>query len=95
MFKFYLGPRQVIQEMSSATLENRSIKVRKQVIRLRKKLYANQNPVILITYDCSSMQIRDSKEINKWAGWIAGKITLLAEICKRPLKARVALNTSG
>ena len=90
--KFYLGPRQVIQEMSFASLENRSIKIRKQIIRLWKKLYANQAPVILITYDCSSMQSKDPKEVTKWAQWIAGKITLLAEICKKPLKTRVALS---
>ncbi len=89
--QFYLGPRQVIQEMSFATLENRSIKIRKQVIKLWKKLYANHDPVILITYDCSTMLNRDSKEINRLAQWIAGKITLLSEICKKPLKTRVAL----
>jgi hypothetical protein len=89
--QFYLGPRQVIQEISFATLENRSIKIRKQIIKLWKKLYANQDPVILVTYDCSSNQNKESKEVNKWAQWIAGKITLLAEITKRPLKTRIAL----
>ena len=89
--QFYLGPHQVIQEMSFSTLENRSIKVRKQVIRLWKKLYVARDPIILIAYDCSSTQSRDPREANKLAQWIAGKITLLSEIRKRPLKTRIAL----
>lgn len=89
--QFYLGPRQVIQEMSFSTLENRSIKARRQIIRLWKKLFATQNPAIIITYDCSSGAPSDLREINKLAGWIAGKITLLSEIGKKPLKIRIAL----
>jgi hypothetical protein len=89
--QFYLGPRQVIQEMSFATLENRSIKVRKQVIKLWKRLYAVRDPVILIACDCWAMQNGDIKEANRLAQWIAGKITLLSEICKKPLKTRIAL----
>ena len=86
--QLYLGPRQVIHEMAFSTLEDRSIKTRKQVIRLWKKLFANRNPIIVIAYDCVSQDLR---EINKLAGWIAGKITLLSEIGKQPLKIRLAL----
>ncbi|MGH2613426.1 MAG: hypothetical protein ACRDFB_10330, partial [Rhabdochlamydiaceae bacterium] len=88
--QFYLGPRQVIQEMSFATLENRTIKVRKQVIRLWKKLYAQQSPIILIPYDCCTRP-HDQRECSKLAQLIAGKISLLTEIVKKPVKVRIAL----
>ncbi len=88
--QFYLGPRQVIQELSLEALENRTITVRKQIICLWKKLYAKRSPIILITYDCCTRS-HDQKESNKLAQLIAGKISLLTEIVKKPVKVRIAL----
>jgi hypothetical protein len=91
--QFYLGPRHVVQELSFASLENRTIKIRKQVIRLWKKLYARCNPIVVISYDLTSALQRDLREMNKLAQFIAGKISLLTEITKRPLKTRIVLTS--
>lgn len=89
--QFYIGPRQIIEEISFSTLENRSIKGRKQIIRLWKKLYARNVPLVVVTYDCSSGSNTDLRELNKLAQFIAGKVSLLTEISKKQIKLRIAL----
>lgn len=89
--QFYLGPNQIIQEVSFATLEDRTIKIRKQIIRLWKKLYARKDPIILIAYNCFSNEHQNLRDLNKLAQLIAGKVSLLSEITKKPLQIRIAL----
>jgi hypothetical protein len=89
--QFYLGPQQVIQEMSFSALENRSIKVRRHVIKLWKKLYAKQEPIVIVTCNCFDQTISDLKELGKYAQLVAGKISLLTEIRQAPIKVRVVL----
>lgn len=89
--QFYIGPRQVIEEISFPTLENRSIKGRKQIIRLWKRLFSKTSPLVVVAYDCGLEPTGDLKEQNKLAQLIAGKASLLAEISKKPIKLRVAL----
>lgn len=89
--QFYIGPRQVIEEIAFSTLEDRSIRARKQIIRLWKKLYAKNPPLVVVAYDCGSGPIEDLKEFNRLAQLIAGKASLLSEISKRQIKLRIAL----
>lgn len=89
--QFYVGPRHIFQELSFSTLENRSIKSRKQIIRLWKRLYARHEPIVVVTLDCDTLRQGDLKELNKIAQLIAGKISLLSEIVKGTIKLRIAL----
>lgn len=87
--QFYLGPNQVIQEISFAALEDKSIYGRRKTIKLWKKLYVRRDPIIIIAYDCLSTQ--NLRDLNRLAQLIAGKASLLSEIIKKPLKIRIAL----
>lgn len=89
--QFYLGPNQVIQEISFAALEDKSIRGRRKTIKLWKKLYVRRDPIIIVAYDCLSTQKDDLRELNRLAQLIAGKVSLLSEITKKPLKVRIAL----
>lgn len=89
--QFYLGPNQVAQEISFSSLEDRSIKTRRQTIRLWKKLYVRRDPIVVVTYDCFSKESENLRELNRLAQLIAGKISLLSEITKKPVKVRIAL----
>lgn len=89
--QFYLGPNQVIQELSFAALEDKSIKGRKKTIKLWKMLYAKRDPIIVITYNCFSQEQNNLRDLNRLAQLIAGKIALLSEITKKPVKVRIAL----
>ncbi len=89
--QFYLGPNQVIQEISFSALEDRSIRIRKKMIRLWKKLYVRRDPIVIITYNCFSNERENLRDLNRLAQLISGKISLLSEITKKPLKVRVAL----
>lgn len=89
--QFYLGPKQLIQELSLATVRDRTIIVRKSLIQLWKKLYSKHPPLIVIAYNCWSTISDDARETAKAARVIAGKLSLLSEIAKEPLKIRIAL----
>lgn len=89
--QFYLGPTQVIQEISYTALEDKSIKVRKKIIKLWKSLYAHRDPIIVVVYNCFSSEHQNLRELNQLAQLIAGKVTLLSEITKKPCKIRIAL----
>ena len=91
MIQYFFGPKQVIQEIEFPTLENRSIKMRKQVIRLWKKLYQNRDPIVVIVQDWTSEEHQNAREINRLAQLIGGKLSLLSEICKKPIKVRIDL----
>ena len=81
----------MIQELSYTSLEDKSIKVRKQIIRLWKKLYAHADPIILVVYNCFSNEHQNLRDLNQLAQLIAGKVSLLSEITKKPCKIRIAL----
>lgn len=89
--QFYLGPNQVIQEISFSALEDRTIGIRKKIIHLWKKLYVRRDPIILIVYNCFASEHQNLRELNKLAQLIAGKISLLSEITKKPLQIRIVL----
>ncbi len=89
--QFYLGPKQLIQELSIEMVKDRTIVVRKGLIQLWKKLYAKRPPLVVIAYNCWSATSNDARETTKAARVIAGKLSLLSEIAKEPLKIRIAL----
>lgn len=89
--QFYLGPKQIIQELSVAMARDRTIVVRKGLIQLWKKLYSKNPPIVAIAYHCWSTLSKDAREVGKSARMIAGKLSLLSEIAKEPLKIRISL----
>lgn len=89
--QFYLGPKQVIQELSISMVRDRTIVARKSLIHLWKKLYTKRTPIVVIAYHCWSALSKDSREVSKAARMIAGKLSLLSEISKDPIRIRVAL----
>lgn len=89
--QLYLGPKQLIQELSVAIIKDRTIAARKNLIQLWKKLCSKNTPIVVIAYHCWSALSKESKDINKSARMIAGKLLLLSEIVKKPLKVRIAL----
>lgn len=89
--QFYLGPNQVIQEISFAALEDKSVRGRRKTIKLWKKLYARREPIIVVVYDGLSNPSENSRDINRLAQLLAGKVSLLSEIIKKPVKVRIAL----
>ncbi|MBS0647898.1 MAG: hypothetical protein JSS10_01580 [Verrucomicrobia bacterium] len=89
--QFYLGPKQLIQEMAEPMVKDRTIKARKSLIHLWKRLYGKKPPIIVIAYNFLSEISRDSRDVSKSARMFAGKLSLLSEIVKEPLKIRIAL----
>lgn len=88
--QFYLGPKQLVQELSESMVKDRTIKARKSLIHLWKRLYSKNPPIVVIAYNFLS-GTKDSREVSKSARTFAGKLSLLSEIVKEPLKIRIAL----
>lgn len=88
--KFYLGAKQIIEEVSVALLKDRTINSRKNLVHLWKHLYAKTAPVIVVTYPCLSDTLGESQGMTKLAHLIAGKLSLLSEMTKESLQVRIA-----
>ncbi|HUD01083.1 MAG TPA: hypothetical protein VMR37_02035 [Rhabdochlamydiaceae bacterium] len=89
--QFYLGPKQLIQELAASMVKDRTITIRKSLIFLWKRLYSKNPPIIVIAYNCWSALTKDTRDVSKGARTLAGKLSLLSEIAKEPLKIRIAL----
>lgn len=89
--QFYLGPKQVAQELSIEVVKDRTIAVRRSLIHLWKKLYAKNPPIVVITFHCWSALSTEIREIGKAASTISGKLSLLSEITKKTIPVRIAL----
>jgi hypothetical protein len=89
--QFYLGPKQLIQELPVSMVKDRTIPVRKSLIYLWKRLYNKNAPIVIIAYNCWSALTKDGRDVSKAARTFAGKLSLLSEIAEEPLKIRIAL----
>lgn len=87
----YLGPKQLIQELSLDVVKDRTIKLRRILIHLWKKLFSKGPPIVVIAYNPFLEQSKDIREVNKSARLIAGKLALLTELCKSKVTVRAAL----
>ncbi|MCB1116452.1 MAG: hypothetical protein KDK71_08285, partial [Chlamydiia bacterium] len=89
--QMYLGPKQLIQELSLDVVKDRTIKLRRVLIQLWKKLFAKGPPIVIIAYNPFLDQYKDSREFSKSTRLIAGKLALLTELCKSKITVRFAL----
>lgn len=89
--QFYLGPKQVIQEVSASLLDDKSIKLRRRLLRLWKHLFRYRDVTAVVAYNCWLPQSINLRESSKRARSIVGKLTLLSEIRKQAIKVRLVL----
>ncbi|MDX8431342.1 MAG: hypothetical protein SNF33_06030 [Candidatus Algichlamydia australiensis] len=91
MIQLFFGPKQIVHEIEFPTLEDRSIKMRKQIIRFWKKLFQNRDPIVVIVQNWADEETQDTHDFSRLAQLIGGKLSLLSEICKKPIKVRINL----
>lgn len=89
--QLYLGPKHIIQELSVNVVENRTIKLRRSLIRLWKRLFSKGSPIVVIAHNCWLDTSTNIREVSKFARLIGGKLSLLSELSKGPIKVRVDL----
>lgn len=87
----FLGPNQVIQEFSFETIKDRTIKLRKAIIRLWKHQFSKNPPIVIIAHNCWLDTSTNVREVNKFARLIGGKLSLISELSSTPIKVRVSL----
>lgn len=89
--QFYLGPKQIIQEVSSETLTDRSIRARARLTRLWRQLFQSREVTAVVAYNPWNEATANLREASREARLIIGKISLLSEICRRPIPLRVVI----
>lgn len=89
--QFYMGQKFIIQEISWALIEDRSIRAKKELTHLWRKLYAKRDPILVVTFNPSYWEDADSEKINHHARLLLNKISLLSHIIDKPITIRVAL----
>ncbi len=89
--QFYLGQRYILQEIAWSIIEDRGIRVKKELSRLWRHLYRDRDPTVVITYNTAFWEKADSEKINHHARLLLNKISLLSHLIDKPITIRIAL----
>lgn len=91
LMQIYVGSRVVVQELSAALLGDDSADARRALKRLWKRSARTRPPGIVVTLDAAALGNAAPEELRRQAQLVRGKIDLLQEIHKRPLRISVCL----
>ncbi|MBU1341195.1 MAG: hypothetical protein KKE44_14825 [Proteobacteria bacterium] len=91
LLQIYLGSRIVVQEVPAALLHDTSTPTRKALLNLWKRFKRKKDLTIVITLKGETLINGDPDSLKEQAQMIRGKINVLSEILKRPVKVRIAL----
>ncbi len=91
LLQIYLGTRIIVQEISASLLHDTSIHARKALENLWKIFKRKKDLIVVITLKGDELIHGDPDLLREQAQIIRGKVNILSEIIKRPLKIRIAL----
>lgn len=89
--QFYLGPKQIIHELSLDVVKNRTIQLRRSMIQLWKRLFIKESPIVVIAYNPFQETNVNVEHANKTARLFSGKLSLLSELSKGSLSLKITL----
>jgi len=88
--QFSIGPKSVIQELSWNLIEDRSLKVRKQLVKLWQRLCSKREAVVVLVFNFSIFEKYDAKRIHYTVMQLLNTIVTLSEVVKKPIPVRIA-----
>ncbi|SEM09234.1 Type VI secretion protein IcmF C-terminal [Syntrophus gentianae] len=94
LLQIYLGSKVLIQEIPAALLDDTSEDVRRALLKLWKPLFRRHDPTVVIVLNGAEFQTDDPEYLEylkQKAQMIRGKINLLGNIRKKPVKVRIVL----
>jgi hypothetical protein len=94
LLQIYLGSKVLIQEIPAALLDDTSDDVRRALLKLWKPLFRRHDPTVVIVLNGAEFQTDEPEYLEylkQKAQVIRGKINLLGNIRKKPIKVRIAL----
>lgn len=91
LLQIYIGSRIVVQEVSAALLADDSADARRALKRLWARSTRNRSPGVVVVVDAVALGNTAPEELRRQAQLVRGKIDLLQEIHRRPVRISVCL----
>jgi hypothetical protein len=91
LLQIYLGSKVVVQEICASLLGDTSRQARAAFLKLWKPLFKGKEPVVVIALNGTAFQSDTPESLKRQAQMLRGKINLIAQIRRKPIKAGIAL----
>lgn len=91
LLQIYLGSKAVVQEISSALLNDTSKQARRALKKFWKLLFKKKEPVVVVVLNGETLRTDPPESLKKQAQVIRGKINILSRIRKQPVNVSIAL----
>ena len=94
LLQIYLGSKVLVQEIPASLLSDTSEYARRAMLKLWKPLFRRKDPTVVIVLNGVALQTDEPEYLEylkQNAQIIRGKINLLGQIRKKPVKVRIAL----
>jgi len=91
LLQIYIGSRVVVQEVSAALLADDSSDARRALKRLWARSTRARPPGVIVVLDAVALSNAAPEELRRQAQLVRGKIDLLQEIHRRPLRVSMCL----
>jgi len=91
LLQIYIGSRVVVQEVSSALLADDSSDARRALRRLWSRSAGARPPGVIVALDAVALGNANPEELRRQAHVVRGKIDLLQELHRRPMRVSVCL----
>jgi type VI secretion system protein ImpL len=91
LLQIYIGSRVVVQEVSAALLADDSADARRALKRLWARSARSRPPGVVVVVDAVALGNAAPEELRRQAQLVRGKIDLLQEIHRRPIRISVCL----
>jgi type VI secretion system protein ImpL len=91
LLQVYIGSRVVVQEVSSALLADDSSDARRALRRLWSRSAGARPPGVVVVLDAVALGNANPEELRRQAHVVRGKIDLLQELHRRPMRVSVCL----
>lgn len=91
LLQIYIGSRVVVQEVSSALLADDSSDARRALRRLWSRSAGERPPGVVVVLDAVALGNANPEELRRQAHAVRGKLDLLQEIHRRPMRVTICL----
>lgn len=89
--QIYLGSKALIQEMPAPLLRDTSRSARAALLRLWRTTFRERDPVAVVAVNAGALRNMSPAELRMQAQMIRGKINVISQLRKRPVKTRIVL----
>lgn len=91
LLQIYLGSKMIVQELPASLLHNSGTDARIALLKIWKPLFLFKEPTVVVVLNATALKSGSPESLKKLAQVIRGKINLISEVRKKPVKVCIAL----